>query len=115
LKLLAWSITEELRAEDQIQSSAVLSNIVQTYLTRSLRLAPKAMINEIALFSSPRESDVIPSAGANIERGGQASFLSQPPARTSVAACRSTVDRGASLHSPHNPHIIESRPASISS
>jgi hypothetical protein len=80
-------------ADGQIQSSTVLSNIVQTYLTRRLRLAPKAMINEIALFSSPHEvveyhsmlesseSDVIPSAGASLERG-RALFLSQPPART---------------------------------
>jgi hypothetical protein len=42
-------------AEGQIQSSTMLSNILQMYLTRRLRLAPKAVISEIALFSSPHE------------------------------------------------------------
>jgi hypothetical protein len=42
-------------AESQIQSSTIIGNIVNLYLTHRLRLAPRAMINEMAQFSSMQE------------------------------------------------------------
>jgi hypothetical protein len=59
--------------EVQTQCSAMLSSMVQEYLTRrGLRLPPKAMINENS------ETDIVPSANSSQERG-QAVFLPPPP------------------------------------
>jgi hypothetical protein len=74
--------------DTKIQSINALATIVNTYLSRRLTLAPKAMINQLAAFSSSHE---VLGYHRNVEQGadeasgittaerGQPSFLAAPP------------------------------------
>jgi hypothetical protein len=78
-------------AEGKIQRSTLLGNIVQSYLTRRLSLAPKSMINELALFGSAHEvieyyrsldeEEEGPDARSINKERGQPALIGTPPAR----------------------------------
>jgi hypothetical protein len=79
-------------AKSQIQSSTLVGNIVQSYLTRRLSLAPKAMINEIALFGSSHElveyhrllhseREETSEGQVTAQERGQPALVGSPPAR----------------------------------